>query len=46
MTKEKILQRIGSQVYVEYENYITGELEQEWRRDPVRLCACGKREYG
>lgn len=42
---ERILERRGNQVYVEFEDW-NGDTQCEWRSDPVRMCACGKREQG
>jgi hypothetical protein len=41
----KIVERRGDQVYVEYEDW-DGNTVYEWQHDPVRLCACGKKEIG
>lgn len=38
---QRILERRGNQVWVEYEDY-DGNIVQEWQHDPVRMCACGK----
>ena len=43
---ERILERRGDQIWVEYEDYWTGETMYEWRYEPMRMCSCGKQEYG
>ena len=43
---ERILERRGDQIWVEYEDYWTGETMYEWRDSPMRMCPCGKRESG
>lgn len=42
----RVLFRRGNDVYVESEDPYTGETVAEWERDPIRMCACGRREAG
>ncbi len=46
MSNERIFERRGDQVYVTWEDDWTGEEMGEWRHDPVRKCACGRRLSG
>ena len=41
---DRTSERRGNQILVEYEDSWTGESIQEWRHDPIRMCACGRKE--
>jgi hypothetical protein len=43
---EKYGERRGDQVWVTWTDDWSGEEMSEWRYEPRRMCACGKREQG